>query len=219
MAALAIAPAFTACATPAAPMSDGQAAYIRYCAACHGADGRSDEGMLTTPNLANPVLLALASDDFLFESIRRGRPGENGRDQPGTKMSVYGADLGGPIQADEIHRIVAFIRGWQTEPTIELDDAYRADADAVAGGERYARECALCHGGDGWGELAPRLAGDTFQATASDDFIRQSILRGRPGTRMPAFDYTDQEVDEVIAFVRTLGGSDGGSDDGEDENG
>ncbi len=192
----------SACGTP---QPAGQAEYIRYCAACHGVDGRSVEGMLGTPNLANPVLLALASDEFLFESVRMGRPGENGRSKPGTKMSVYGADLGGPLEAEEIRRIVAVIRGWQTDTPIVIDDSYRAVADVESGGERYASECSACHGADGWSELAPRLAGQTFQSIASDDFIRQSILLGRPGTRMPAFDYSPEEVDEVVAFVRTLG--------------
>lgn len=191
-----------ACGTPMPP---GQAEYIRYCAACHGADGRSVDGMLSTPNLANPVLLALASDEFLFQSVRMGRPGENGRTQPGTKMSVYGEDLGGPLDAETIRLIVSHVRQWQSEPAIPLDERYRAEGSAEAGGERYARDCAACHGPTGWGEIAPRLAGSTFQTIASDDFIRQSILLGRPGTRMPAFDYTDAEVDDVVAFVRTLG--------------
>lgn len=195
-----------ACATPAPP---GQAEYVRYCAACHGTEGRSDASMLSTPNLANPVLLSLASDEFLFESVRMGRPGENGRSKPGTKMSVYGADLGGPLQSDEIRQIVAYVRSWQSEPTIEMDAAYTANADGDAGGALYARQCAECHGADGWGELAPRLAGATFQSIASDDFIRQSILLGRPGTRMPAFDYSAEEVDQVVAFIRTLGDTSG----------
>ena len=199
---------FTACGDPSvAPIPAGEEAYLRYCAACHGAEGRSVEGMLSTPNLANEMLLALASDDYLTESIRMGRPGENGREKPGTKMSVYGADLGGPIQASEIDAIVAHVRSWQAGPSITLDESYApaADANVAAGAERYARECAACHGEDGWGELSPRLAGGTFQSVASDDFIRQSILRGRPGTRMPAFDYSAQEVDEVVEFIRTLG--------------
>jgi elongation factor G len=57
----------------------------------------------------------------------------------------------------------------------------------------YAENCESCHGRDGWGSvsgnitLAPALAGATFQETATDAFIRHSILNGRPGTTMPLF--------------------------------
>jgi len=200
------APAPTTTPAPPTPTPDPVAErYVRYCAACHGADGQTVAGMPAVPLLRGQGLLTVADDAFLRASIADGRPGENGRGQRGTKMSAFHASRRGPFDDAQVDELVAFIRAWQTEPSIELDGAWRADGDPESGRARYEADCASCHGPEGWGELAPRLAGETLQAAASDDFLRQTILRGRPGTAMVAFDYDEATVADVVAFVRTLG--------------
>jgi len=179
--------------------------YARHCAVCHGVDGQTVAGMPAVPLVRGQGLLALADDAFLRASIADGRPGENGRSKPGTKMSAFHADRRGPFDDAEIDALVAYMRAWQTAPSIPLDAAWRTDGDPEAGRVRYQADCASCHGEDGWGEAAPRLAGQTLQAAASDDFLRQTILRGRPGTAMLAFDYSAVTVADVVAFIRTLG--------------
>jgi len=183
----------------------GEETYATYCAVCHGLDGQPVPDMLTAPVISGQDLLALASDEYLAGSIRLGRPGANGRRKPGTKMSAFGKDQGGPLDESRITALVDHMRAWQTSPSIALDPDYVASGDARSGESIYTRDCAACHGDDGWGEAAPRLAGATFQAVASDDFIRQSILRGRTGTRMPGFTYSEDEMHDLITFVRRLG--------------
>ena len=64
-----------------------------------------------------------------------------------------------------------------------------AAASAEAGAVAYAKTCALCHGAQGEGYVADNataLNNPTFLATAPDDFLRQSVGRGRPGTTMSA---------------------------------
>jgi cbb3-type cytochrome c oxidase subunit III len=70
------------------------------CSGCHGAKG---EG-LEAPALANPVLLEFATDTFLAETIKRGRPGTamHGFAQPST---VHRALADADVEA-----IVSFIR-------------------------------------------------------------------------------------------------------------
>ncbi len=54
----------------------------------------------------------------------------------------------------------------------------------------YRRYCALCHGRDGEGyaaDNAPRLAGQEWLRSVSDDFITAAIADGRPGTPMSAW--------------------------------
>lgn len=205
------APMPTTTPAPPTPTPDPVAErYVRYCAACHGADGQTVAGMPAVPLLRGQGLLTVADDAFLRASIADGRPGENGRGQRGTKMSAFHASRRGPFDDAQIDELVAYIRAWQTEPSIALDPTWRTDGEPKRGRARFDADCASCHGSDGWGELAPRLAGETIQAAASDDFLRQTILRGRPGTAMQAFDYDPATVADVVAFIRALGpGGDG----------
>src|SRR5688572_18647682 len=72
--------------------------------------------------------------------------------------------------------------------------AARMRAEAAAnpvGAKAYARACAVCHGRRGEGyraDFAPALANAEFLATASDELLRNAIVRGRPGTTMSAWD-------------------------------
>lgn len=186
-------------ATLSASAAEGAALYARYCAACHGPDGIALASPWT-PNLNSQGLLVVADDRFLYDSIALGRPGANEVGQVGTKMPVF-KDI---LKAEEIHALVDFMRAWQTEPSIALtDDALVGDARA--GATTYSAQCASCHGDDGWGTEAPRLAGATFQATASDAFIAHTIRHGRAGTRMLAYPLADTELADLVAFIRTLG--------------
>jgi cbb3-type cytochrome c oxidase subunit III len=185
-------------AAPGTNPSEGQALYLRYCAACHGKDGIALASQVT-PNLDNPGLLAVADDAFLTATIRNGRPGASGRGQPGTKMTEFATLL----TPEQIAAIVGYLRHWQTGPSV-TPEPLAAGGDAGRGGTVYAAKCATCHGADGWGQLAPRLAGSTFQASASDAFIAHTVRQGRPGTRMKAVPLTEAELADVVAFVRTL---------------
>jgi cytochrome c oxidase cbb3-type subunit 3/ubiquinol-cytochrome c reductase cytochrome c subunit len=78
----------------------------------------------------------------------------------------------------------------------------------------YAQLCATCHGAEGHGYVAdnaPSLRSATFLATATDDFIRAAILRGRPGTAMGVYArWTGgpvgvAEANALIAFLRQGG--------------
>jgi mono/diheme cytochrome c family protein len=197
-----IALALASCREPTATPTAGQALYEQYCAVCHGVDGRTLPDLPSTPHLNSQGLLTVADDAFLTASIARGRPGDNGREKPGTKMSIYGEDLGGPLTNEQIADIVGYIRSWQTDPSVELPP-YQAGGDPIAGKKQF-EVCVPCHGQDGWSASGPSLAGQTLQESASDAFLRHTILNGRPGTTMPAFKLSDRDVDDLVAFVRTL---------------
>ena len=71
--------------------------------------------------------------------------------------------------------------------------------------------CAVCHGANGEGykaDQAPRLAQVDFQASVTDQYLREAIKNGRLGTTMSAWSnarggpLTDQDVEELITFLR-----------------
>jgi cytochrome c oxidase cbb3-type subunit 3 len=72
------------------------------------------------------------------------------------------------------------------------------------GAALYARNCAVCHGGNGTGGIGVPLALPSFQAGISDDYLRQSIRLGRPGRVMPAFGQLKKnEVDAIVSHMRS----------------
>lgn len=83
----------------------GAALYRDNCAACHGNSGAGVEG----PALSNAALLRSATDTYLLESIRRGRPG--------TSMPAFGSPSPAHrlLADEEMEAIVAFIRTWEVK--------------------------------------------------------------------------------------------------------
>jgi cytochrome c oxidase cbb3-type subunit 3 len=85
-------------------------------------------------------------------------------------------------------------------------------AEAVRGGEFYARMCAVCHGAAGEGyaaDQAPRLAQQEFLSTVSDAYLRDAIMYGRRGTTMSAWvrikggPLKPEDVNAVVAYIRS----------------
>lgn len=88
---------------------------------------------------------------------------------------------------------------------------------AADGATLYAAFCSACHGPNGEGMRYPGIA--AFPAVASPDFlalapdalIAETIRKGRPGRRMPAWGSGEgglrpEEIEAVVAHVRALGG-------------
>jgi cytochrome c oxidase cbb3-type subunit III len=94
-------------------------------------------------------------------------------------------------------------------------------ADAVSletAEEDYLTYCAICHAADGSGYTADNanaLSHPAFLATATDELLRTSIVRGRPGTPMSAWGealggpLSDARVEGLVAYMRSwqVGGS------------
>ena len=151
--------------------------YATYCTECHGEllqGYTADEA----PSLRNETFLATATDPFLASAITHGRPG--------TVMSAWGADYGGPIIPPDVGDLVSYIRAWQTAETVDVhDQVVEGDAELVR--RLFSGNCSECHGLDGEGESGPSLNNPWFLETASDGFIRYAIDQGRPGTEMGAW--------------------------------
>jgi mono/diheme cytochrome c family protein len=74
----------------------------------------------------------------------------------------------------------------------------------VADGQQlYSRFCDSCHPGGGSG-LGPSLRGAELEAEFADDEALKRVTREGVGT-MPAFrQLTDRQLDDIVAYIRTL---------------
>lgn len=174
----------------------GASAWARYCALCHGKDARGYAAD-HAPSLVSATFLESASDEFIARGIREGRPG--------TAMAAYGKARGGPLDEDEIAAIIAFLRDLGPGRAPLPLSAAPVVGDAARGEAVYEEHCKSCHGTRTERGNALHLANATLLAAASDAFLRHAVVRGRPGTPMPAFNgvLRDDEIDDVVAFVRT----------------
>jgi len=183
-------------------VKEGEQLFNQNCAACHQEDAVGKPGL--APSLTNKELLSIASDTFLTKTINEGRAG--------TGMGPF-KHLGD----DKIKAIVDFLRSHEQLPnrSAEVDAEAANQGDPRKGELWFEQICSTCHGikGDGYasGGTGTAIGLKGFLNAASDGFIRESIKMGRSNTRMLSFqspaamaNLTDQEIDDIIAYLRTL---------------
>lgn len=173
----------------------GQGLYARYCQLCH-AEGGTGYAADNAPSLVSPMFLTGARDDFIAKGIRVGRPN--------TAMAGYGKSRGGPLDDAQIDAIVAYLRS--LGPASVVLPERKSSGDATRGGVLFNRECRSCHGTPKRRGKAPALHNPEFLAAASPAFLRHAIQKGRPPTRMPAFEprLRAEQIDDLVAWLGGL---------------
>jgi cbb3-type cytochrome c oxidase subunit III len=190
--------------------TDGATLYGSFCAACHGpaGEGMRYSDLVAFPAIGNPDFLAVASDDFIAETVRQGRPGR--------RMPAWGTSATG-LRPEEVETVVAYLRA-RSGVAFEGDTRPPrwVAGDAVEGGVLFGRYCATCHGPEGRGGEGPALVNDVLLATATDTYLVETVRRGRRGTSMEGFltatparpALADSEIEAIVAFLRAdRGGS------------
>ncbi len=193
--------------------AQGRALFKKYCAMCHGLDGTG--GMGVPLNLQS--FLVVADEDYLIRSMIHGRPT---RGMP---------SFTGSLPAQELKAIARFVKSWQRQPSIALP-AQPIRGDARKGARLFATSCVICHGvAAGGGKMpgdghdidqtnlyspvgGPGLVDPGFLNSASDSFIKATIIHGRAGTRMNAYlkgrrgraEFDENEVDDIVAYLRSF---------------
>jgi len=181
---------------------DGARLYTHHCAACHGSEGKGGVGV----PLALPDFLAQADDDYLHKTTRLGRPGR--------VMPAFAQ-----ISDTEVNAIVSYLRALAPSGAKPISVKAKP-GNAGRGAGLYEKRCASCHGVHGEGShgtgvtfsrprdlpvLAPALNNPGFLNSASDDFIKTVLMRGRRGTPMSSFlkqGLTERDIDDIVAYVR-----------------
>ena len=96
----------------------------------------------------------------------------------------------------------------QTRPIVgnpAANNPHLGNAESIRSGMTlYRTRCADCHGMDATGYRGPDLA--ALMATdVADERLFQTIRKGVPGTEMPASDDPDDDLLQIIAYLRKLG--------------
>lgn len=83
--------------------------------------------------------------------------------------------------------------------------AAQPPADSARGASIFASQCAICHGQRGEGGRGAALARARLRHAPDDEALRRIIRRGLPGTGMPATWLNEAELNDIAAYVRSLG--------------
>jgi mono/diheme cytochrome c family protein/rhodanese-related sulfurtransferase len=174
----------------------GREIYGGMCAVCHGPNGegyRADQA----PRIAHPDFLSAVTDQFLHRAIAHGRPG--------TTMSAWSSERGGPLSKADVDALVALLRSWDHSAATRLDER-PITGNAARGAEVYAEECARCHGERGVGGPNIHIGNPQFLTGATNGFLRYAIRKGRSGTTMPGFEDSigNDRIEDVVALLRTF---------------
>lgn len=169
----------------APPPDPGAEAYARHCAICHG-DRR--EGIL--PGF--PSLLGIRrqmNDQQIAALIHTGKG----------RMPAFPALQDGELQS-LLHYLTAEA---PRAATGEESSPARPAGLVAAGGALFQQNCAFCHGRDAMGgESGPDLTRSKLVLSdKSGDRISTVVREGRPDSKMPAFNFSSQELLSLVAFL------------------
>ena len=176
--------------------------YKQNCAGCHGEEGRGNSALA----LANPVYLAIASDDTIRHATASG--------VRGSLMPAFAKSAGGTLTDQQIDILVHEMRTRWAKPNDVLGAspppyAVKERGDPRKGAGAYATFCAGCHGPEGKGTAkGSSIVDDSFLALVSDQNLRTTIIAGRPDLGHPDWRHcspdramTSQEVTDIVAWL------------------
>ncbi len=107
--------------------TEGEAIWGFNCAACHGDAGQG----VTAPALNSQQFLQSATDDQMMSLISVGIPG--------SQMSAFSQDHGGPLTSEQIKAVTTYVRSWEPDAP-DRPDWRTAPLAAAAEAEAAAAE-------------------------------------------------------------------------------
>ncbi len=106
------------------------------------------------------------------------------------------------LQGGELDALLHFLDSAESAPQTPANSTEHTSLSA-AGEALFQQNCAFCHGRDAQGgETGPDLTQSRLvRRDRTGDEIAKVIHEGRPDNKMPAFNFSTQEVRSVIAFI------------------
>ena len=170
----------------------GRAFFAVNCMSCHGPEGQFRQDLIG-PTLNNSTLLGLATKEFWYDTIVKGRPG--------TAMPSWHF-----LQKEQIADLIAYLESFK-RPKLDQEkilSLVNNNSSLKNGQSLYRENCASCHGIDGEGGLAPNLRNQEFQRIADAQFITNVLIHGREGTAMSSWNHLSVEnAADIIAYIKS----------------
>ena len=106
------------------------------------------------------------------------------------------------LQGGDLNALLHFLSTAPPVPQMAANDAAHTSLSA-AGESLFQQNCAFCHGRDAQGgETGPDLTQSKLvRRDRTGDDITKVIHEGRPDNKMPAFNFSTQEIRSIIAFI------------------
>jgi len=186
----------------------GAGIFAENCKVCHGQYGEGGPNPTRTGDIIAPIssaeYLKTRDDATLRNIISQG--------QPDFGMSPFGASNSGPLTADQIDAVVAFIRSWEANPPVELPVTPNPNTSAgpqsdLSGAQIFAEVCSNCHGLQGEGAIGPALNTQEFQSRYDDQSLFEAINSGHEATAMIAWGdlLTSAQIQQLTQYIRSFG--------------
>lgn len=169
----------------ARPAQDpGAAAYAQHCAICHG-----DQRQGNLPGF--PPLVGInhrMTDEKIADMIHSGKG----------RMPGFPA-----VQNGELTALLHFLTTAEPAPQSAESGTAMHTSLSAAGQALFQQNCAFCHGRDAMGgETGPDLTQSRLvRMDRTGEAISKVIHEGRPDNKMPAFNFSSQEIAGIIAFI------------------
>ena len=102
--------------------------------------------------------------------------------------------------------VAALVFPFLVSAASEAENPLGSGPDVIAAGRGiYNQSCTVCHGVDGGvGDRGPALAGGFRPQRRTDAEIHDAIVKGIPGTQMPAMGLSSDDAWRITAFIRSL---------------
>jgi mono/diheme cytochrome c family protein len=94
----------------------GERIFAENCSPCHGQFGQGGPN----PTRAGDIILPISSSEFLKTRDDATIRNIISQGQPNSGMSPFEDTNGGPLNADQVDAVVAFIRSWEANPPADL---------------------------------------------------------------------------------------------------
>lgn len=182
--------------------SRGEELFRNNCSICHGANGSGGMGI----PLASASFLDAASNQYLKQTIRLGRPGR-------VMPSFYW------MPEADINALIEYINQWRDTPPKTWSSA-TIKGNPETGAQLFKSHCASCHGNQAQGGkgtglhfsrptdipvTATALNNQGLLNSAPDEMLHYIITHSRKGSIMPSANQlglSSVNVNDIVSYIR-----------------